>query len=64
MIHHHYRQFPLPPIQQNWRAAADVTCVELARHFQSRISLWNSMVGGERQQGNNTADDAVNLDSP
>jgi hypothetical protein len=69
--HNHYVQLlmnddtsPLPPIQQNWRAAADVTCVELARHFQSRISLWTSMVGRERQQGNNTADDAVNLDSP
>jgi len=55
---------PLPPIHTNWREACDVACVALARPYESRIALWRSLIGGGIHPGNNTADNAVNLDSP
>ncbi|XP_057527371.1 uncharacterized protein LOC130806355 [Amaranthus tricolor] len=54
---------PLPPVQQNWRAANN-SCADLERQYRNRISLWSRMCNIQRQQHNNTAGDAVNLDSP
>ena len=33
-------------------------------HFTTRIMLWNNLRGPQPPPRNNTADDAVNLDSP
>ena len=55
---------PLPPVQQNWRAAANNSCRDLERQYCNRISLWNRLCGVQRPQQNNTAEDAVNLDTP
>ena len=48
---------PVPPVQQNWRAAANNSCKDL------EILLWNRLCGIQRQK-NNTVEDAVNLDTP
>ena len=71
VIRNHYVQLlmnddssPLPPIQRSWREAADNSCRHLQTHFLSRMSLWNRLYGVQPRQGNNTAEDAVNLDSP
>ena len=55
---------PLPPIQRSWREATDNSCRHLETHLQSKISLWNRIYGVQRPQGNNIAEDAINLDSP
>ena len=55
---------PLPPIQRSWREATNNSCTPLETHFRSRISLWNRLYRVQPPQGNNTAEDAVNLDSP
>ena len=55
---------PLSPIQRLWREAADISCRHLETHFRRRISLWNRLYGVQRPEGNNTAEDAINLDSP
>ncbi|XP_057518360.1 uncharacterized protein LOC130799274 [Amaranthus tricolor] len=55
--------YNLPPVQQNWRAANN-SCADLERQYRNRISLWSRMCNIQRQQHNNTAGDAVNLDSP
>ena len=36
---------PLPPVQQNWRAAANNSCRDLERQYRNRISLWNRLCG-------------------
>ena len=54
---------PLPPVQRSWREATDNSCRHLETHFHSRISLWNRLYGLQPPQGNNTAEDAVNLGS-
>ncbi|XP_057528298.1 uncharacterized protein LOC130807031 [Amaranthus tricolor] len=54
----------LPPVQQNWRAAAKNSCRDLERQYRNMISLWNRLCGIQRPQHNNTAEDAVNLDTP
>ena len=55
---------PLPPVQQSWREAVDNFFRHIETHFSSRILLWNRLYGPRPPQHNNTAEDAVNLDSP
>ena len=55
---------PLSPVHQAWREAAENYCRHLEIHFHSRISLWNRLYRVRLQQRYNTAEDAVNLDSP
>ena len=55
---------PLPPLQRSWREAADNSCRHLETHFRSKISLGNRLYGVQPPQGNNTDEDALNLDSP
>ena len=54
----------LSPIHRSWREAVDNSCRHLETHFQSMISLCNRLYGVQPSQGNNTAEDAVNLDCP
>ena len=54
---------PLPPIQQNWRDAAEPTCRDFERQYRSRITHWNRLIGVQEQRNNNP-EDAINLDSP
>ncbi|XP_057515127.1 uncharacterized protein LOC130796755 isoform X2 [Amaranthus tricolor] len=55
---------PLPPVHQRWREAVDNFSRHIKTHFTSRIMLWNKLCGSRPPQRNNTAEDAVNLDSP
>ena len=55
---------PLPPIQQSWREATDQLSRHLESHFRTRISLWNRLYGIQPPQGNKTAKDAINIESP
>ena len=55
---------PLPPIHQAWRKASNNSCRHLETHFCSKMSLWNRLYEVQPPQGNITAEDAVNLDSP
>jgi hypothetical protein len=55
---------PLPPVHVNWRAATDSACRDLERQYHNRISHWNRLCGVQSQQRKNTAEDAVNLDTP
>ena len=54
---------PLPLVHQAWRQAANNSCRYLERHFCSKISLWNKLLGLRLWPRDNTAEDAVNLDS-
>ena len=56
--------FSLPPVHQRWREAVDNFFRHLETHFTRRIMLWNKLCGPQPPQRNNTAEDAVNLDSP
>ncbi len=53
---------PLPPVQENWRDAAEPTCRDFERQYRNRIAHWQRLVGVQEQRNNNP-DDAVNLDS-
>ena len=55
---------PLPPIHQRRKQAADNFTKHLDTHFTTRIMLWNNLRGPRPRPTNNTADDAVNLDTP
>ena len=55
---------PLPPIHQRWKQAADNFTKHLDTHFTTRIMLWNNLRGPRPRPTNNTADNAVNLDTP
>ncbi|XP_057517078.1 uncharacterized protein LOC130798205 [Amaranthus tricolor] len=54
---------PLPPIHPRWKQAADNFAKDLDTNFTTRIMLWNNLRGAPPPT-NNTADDAVNLDTP
>ncbi|XP_057540750.1 uncharacterized protein LOC130818604 [Amaranthus tricolor] len=54
---------PLPPIHPRWKQAADNFAKDLDTNFTTRIMLWNNL-RGVPPPTNNTADDAVNLDTP
>ena len=55
---------PLPLVQRSWREAVNNSSRHLETHFRSRILLWNRIYEPQPRQGNNTAEDAINLDSP
>ena len=55
---------PLPPVHQGWREAVDNFSKHIETHFRRRIMLWNKLCRPKPPQRNNTAEDAVNLNSP